>query len=112
MMNTRDVAIAYFDAWQARDLDRFRALLADDVTWQGPTWSAANADECVAAFQRASGALTRIDIAHLWVDGPDAVTWFQVHKASDPPMPVANWLHIDGGVVTRVRATLDLLPPS
>ncbi len=112
LMDTRDVATAYFDAWQTRDPDRFRALLADDVTWQGPTWRAGNADECVAAFQRASSVVTRVDIQHLWADGADAVTWFQMHKETDPPTPVANWTHVENGVVTRVRTTLDLLPPT
>lgn len=74
MMNTRDVAIAYFDAWHARDLDRFRALLADNVTWEGPTWRAGDSDECVAAFRRASGVVTRVAIQHLGVDGADPVT--------------------------------------
>jgi len=106
------VAIANFDAWQARDLDRFRALLADNVTWEGPTWRAGNADECVAAFRRASGVVTRVAIQHLGVDGADPVTWFQVHRGTDPPRPVANWMHVESGVVTRVRATVDLLPPS
>lgn len=111
-MNTRDVAIAYFDAWQARDPARFRALLAEDIAWEGPTWRASNADECMAAFRRASGVVGRVDIAHLWIDGPDALTWLQVHKGSGAPRPVANWMHVKDGVVTRVRATLDLLPPS
>ncbi len=84
IMNTRDMAIAYFDAWQTRDLDRFRALLADDVTWEWPTWRAGNADECRAAFQRASSVVTRVDIQHLWVDGADAVTWC---TASPHPNP-------------------------
>jgi len=63
-------------ARRATGLDRFRApLLADDVTGEGPTWRAGNADECVAAFRRASGVVTCVDIEHLWVDGADAVTW-------------------------------------
>lgn len=34
--SARDVADTYFEAWQARDFERLRSILADDVTFDGP----------------------------------------------------------------------------
>lgn len=34
-MTAREIAMAYFDARRARDAGRFRALLADEATWEG-----------------------------------------------------------------------------
>lgn len=62
---TRQIAAAYFATWAARDAQGFRGLLADDVTWSGPTWTAANAEECMTAFRAAAGHLTRIEVKHV-----------------------------------------------
>jgi ketosteroid isomerase-like protein len=111
-MNTREIAIAYFNAWQARDAERFRALLADDADWEGPTWRAANADECMTAFHQASAVVSRVDIQHIWVDGDDALTWFDVLRDDAPPRPIANWTQVKHGRIIHIRATSDLLPPT
>jgi ketosteroid isomerase-like protein len=109
-LRTRKIAIGYFDAWRARDAERFRALLADDASWDGPTWRAANADECMAAFPRASTPAIRVGIQHVWVDGDNALTWFDVRRDDAPPMPIANWTHVKHGRIVHIRA--DILPPT
>ncbi len=49
-----DVAATYFDAWQRGDFARLRAILADDVTFDGPLGHAGNAEECIAGLKRMS----------------------------------------------------------
>lgn len=107
--STRAVATAFFDAWQSRDVDAFRELLADDVTFTAPAGRAAGVEACVAGFRRMSELVTGVDVQHLWVDGSDALVWFQVHRDGAEPVPAANWMHVQDGRVDRIRVTLDLL---
>ena len=44
------------------------------------------------------------------VEGQDAVTWFDLHTATTPPIPTANWSHVENGLITRIRATFDPRP--
>lgn len=112
MMSTREMAIAYFDAWNARDANRFRALLTDDATWEGPTWRAAGAEQLMAAFHQGSTQVTQVEVQRIWVDGEDALTWIEVHSNDAQPRPVANWIHVKGGRIAHIRATSDLMPPT
>ena len=112
-MDTREIAVAYFQAWKARDVDAFRALLADDVTFEGPQGRASNAEEVVAGFRRFSAvAADGPDVKRVWVDGDDALTWFNVLRPGVAPMPGCNWTTVRDGKVASIRVTFDLLPPT
>lgn len=43
-------------------------------------------------------------------DGDDAITWFDLNTASTPPIPAANWSHVENGLITRIRVTFDPRP--
>jgi hypothetical protein len=105
-----DVGAAYFDAWMRADFDAVRAILADDVTFDGPLGHASNADECVEGLKRMSQIVTRIDVRKTFVDGPDVLTWFDLHTASAEPMPTVNWRHVAGGKISSIRVTFDPRP--
>jgi SnoaL-like domain len=101
------VAATYFDAWRARDFDRLRSILADDVDFVGPLGTAEGADACVKGMQGLAQITTDIVVQHRFADGPDVVTWFDLHTTLAPPAPVANWSHVENGLVTRIRVTFD-----
>jgi hypothetical protein len=42
----------------------------------------------------------------VFVDGPDVLTWFDLHTTVVPPA-TANWLHIEDRKITRIRVTFD-----
>lgn len=109
-----DVAATYFEAWKARDFTRLRSILADDATFDGPLGQAGNADECIAGLQRMSQMMTDIVIRKTFVDGPDVLTWFDLHTNRTDPMPTVNWRHVENGKITSIRVTFDprpLFPP-
>lgn len=65
-----------------------------------------------AVYEQALGhifGLTRsIGIVKQWIDGPDTLTWFDLHHTHGPtPLPVANWVRVEGGLITRVRIAFD-----
>ena len=105
-----DVAASYFDAWKRRDFVRLRAILADDVTFDGPLGQAANAEECIAGLRRMSEIVTDIVIRKTFIDGPDVLTWFDLHTATTAPLPTVNWRHVDNGKITAIRVTFDPRP--
>jgi SnoaL-like domain len=105
-----DVAATYFDAWKRRDFARLRTILADDVTFDGPLGHAASAEECIAGLQRMSEIVTDIVIRKTFVDGPDVLTWFDLHTATTGPLPTVNWRHVDNGKITAIRVTFDPRP--
>ena len=42
----------------------------------------------------------------MFVDGPDVLTWFDLH-ITVAPRPTANWLPTEDGKITRIRVTFD-----
>jgi ketosteroid isomerase-like protein len=107
---TRAAVETYFSAWQARDFERFRAVLADDVTFAGPLGTADDAERCVQGIKGLSQSVTAIDVRQVVVDGADAVTLFDLHTDGAEPVFTANWSHVEDGLITRIRVIFDPRP--
>jgi SnoaL-like domain len=105
-----DVAATYLDAWRAGDFARLRSVLADDVTFDGPLGQARDAEECIAGLKRMSQIVTDIVVRKTFVDGPDVLTWFDLHTAKTDPLPTVNWRHVENGKITWIRVTFDPRP--
>ncbi|MFD6415254.1 nuclear transport factor 2 family protein [Streptomyces sp. NPDC060194] len=105
--NPADVAAAYFTAWQAKDIDAYRALLAGDVTFVGPLGTADGAEEAVKGFTGLAGITTKVDVKKVFADGADVLTWFVLHTTVADPVPVANWTRVVDGRITRIRVAFD-----
>jgi SnoaL-like domain len=103
----RAIAESYFRAWKERDFTTLRSILANDATFRGPLGTADDADQCVKGLQGMAQILDDIDVQHVFVDGPDVLTWFELHTSVAPPVPTANWQHIENGKITRIRVTFD-----
>jgi limonene-1,2-epoxide hydrolase len=109
------IARTYFDSWRSRDFDRLRAILADDVTFRGVLGNADGADACIAGLRgMADTIMTDVSVQVMATDGPDVLTWFELHNRMADPVPTVNWSHVENGRITRIRVTFDprpLLPP-
>ena len=103
----RSVAGTYFRAWKDRDVTALRGILADDVTFAGPLATLDNADDAVKGLIGMGQILDDIVVHHVFVDGPDVLTWFDLHTTVAPPAPTANWQHIENGRITAIRVTFD-----
>lgn len=107
MENTRGIAETYFRSWLAEDFDTLRSLLADGCTFRGPLGTAEDADTCLAGLRAMRQLITDVRIAHMFVDGSDVLTWFDLHTTVASPCPTANWSHVENGRITRIRVTFD-----
>jgi SnoaL-like domain len=108
--DAEQVAATYFSAWKGRDFATFRSVLADDVVFDGPLGHVEGGDACARALQQMSQIVTDIVVQKRFVDGPDVLTWFDLHTSVAPPCPTANWSHVENGKVTRVRVVFDPRP--
>ena len=104
------IMATYFDCWRKGDLATLRTILADDFSFRGPLGQVDNADDGVEAIRGLARMTTDIVVRKVFADGPDVLTWFELHTTAAPPVPVANWSHVDGGKIDRVRATFDPRP--
>jgi len=102
-----ELAETYFRSWLAGDFATLRDLLADDVSFRGPLATLHGADDCVAGLQRMSLVVTDIVVHHRFVDGPEVLTWFDLHTSVAPPAPTANWSSVEDGRITRIQVTFD-----
>jgi ketosteroid isomerase-like protein len=105
--DARTVAATYFRAWTGRDFATLRGILADDVRFRGPLATLDNADDCVKGLQGMAEILDDVVVHHVFVDGPDVLTWFDLHTTGAPPVPTANWQHVENGRITRIRVAFD-----
>jgi hypothetical protein len=104
---TRQAAETYFAAWRDKDFDRFRSILADEVTFAGPLATLSGIDDVVRGMTGLGQITTEVRVQRMLVDGPDALTWFELHTSVAEPTPVANWSHVEDGRITRIRVTFD-----
>ena len=107
MTDATAAAATYFDAWQARDFGRLRSVLADDVDFAGPLGQVKGKDDCQAGIEGMSRIMTSIEVRKMFDDGPDVLTWFDLATSVADTVPVANWMHVEDGKITRIRVAFD-----
>jgi len=106
----QSVASAYFDAWQANDIERVRPLLHTDVDFVGALGKTHGVAETLRGLGGMFAMTKQVEVVHRWVDGPDVLTWFELRTATAGPMAIVNWSHVADGRITRIRVTFDPRP--
>jgi hypothetical protein len=107
MTDAAALAATYFDAWKARDFDRLRSVLADDVDFAGPLGRVRGIDDCLRGLQGLAQIITGIDVRKVFLAESDVLTWYDLATSVADPVPVANWMHVEDGKITRIRAAFD-----
>ncbi len=51
--------------------------------------------------------ITGINVIKVFSDGPDVLTWFDLHTENAPPAPTVNWMHVEDGKIVRIRVIFD-----
>lgn len=110
MSDPRTLAETYLRAWKEHDWDALRAILADDATFRGPLGTADDADSCVQGLQGMATTMTNVVVRQRFVEDDDVLTWFELHTAHAPPLPTANWSHVENGLIKTIQVTFDPRP--
>jgi hypothetical protein len=108
--DARSVVETYFNAWKSNDFPTMRSVLDDRVDFAGPIDRFDSADAYQQAIRGLSHIKTDIVVQKTFVDGPDVVTWYDLHTRVAPPAAVAEWSHVEGGKITMVRVVFDARP--
>ena len=107
MTDTATVAATYFDAWREKDFGRLRSVLADDVDFAGPLGTVQGGDGCLRGLQGMAQIMTGLDVRKVFRDGADVLTWFELSTKVADTVPVANWMQVQDGKITRIRVAFD-----
>ena len=107
MTDAAAAAATYFDAWQERDFSRLRSVLADDVDFAGPLGEVKGGDDCLRSLRGMAQIITGLEVRKVFRDGPDVLTWFDLATSVADTVPVANWMRVEDGKITRIRVAFD-----
>ncbi len=106
----REIAIAYYDAWTSKNIDRAMSYFADDVVCDAP----AGRIEGIAAYREFLGPFTEIlldaDLIAAYGDDTTAVLVYNTRTVPVPDAPGAECLTIADGKIVYNRFIFDRLP--
>lgn len=105
--SAREIAEAYFTAWEAGDFEAIRELLAPDVDFVGALGTASGIEEALGGLKGLGQVLEKIDVQVRVADGDDVITWYDLHTSIAPATPTVNWMHMANGKIARIRVTFD-----
>jgi ketosteroid isomerase-like protein len=110
MADAAHVAEGFFDAWTSKDFDRARSLLHDDVSFQGPIDTFADADSYIASLRQLSGIVTAAEKQKVFVDGDDVCVIYDLKTAPVPSSRTCEWYRVRDGRVATVSVVFDARP--
>jgi limonene-1,2-epoxide hydrolase len=108
-MTAAQVVEAYSRALNARDFEAARALLADDLRFEGPIDTFDRADDYLTAIRNLMGMARGMEHQGMIAQGDDVAVFYRL----DTPIavaPVAEWYTVRGGKITQLRAYFDARP--
>ena len=103
----RQLAETYFRCWEAKDFEPLRPLLAPDCRNAGVFGVANGPDEFLAGLNGMAQATDSLEIRARLADDHDVITWFDLGMGGAPATAVANWTHVENGLITAVNVTFD-----
>jgi hypothetical protein len=111
MTDLKTIALAYVEAAGTKDLGRISGLLADDLTFVGPTSRYDTAAEVLAALRRLTAIHVRNDIKRVFVDGAEACVIYDfVTDTEIGAVPTVEWLRIEDGRIRSIHLFYDRVP--
>jgi ketosteroid isomerase-like protein len=100
----------FFEAWTSKDFERARALLHDDVSFEGPIDTFSDADSYMAALERLSGIVIGADMQKRFVDGDDVCLIYDLRTTPIPSARTAEWARVRDGKIASVSVVFDARP--
>jgi limonene-1,2-epoxide hydrolase len=103
------VVEAWSKALSARNFERARSLLADDLRFEGPIDTFDRADDYITAIRNLMGMARGMEHQGLIAQGDEVAVFYRL----DTPVavaPVAEWYTVHDGKITHLRAYFDARP--
>ncbi len=109
-MTAAQVAEDFFGAWTGKDFARARALVHDDVSFDGPIDSFSDADSYLASLQQLSGIVTGAETQKVFVDGDDVCVIYDLKTMPVPRSRTCEWYRVRDGKIASVSVVFDARP--
>ncbi|TWS18541.1 nuclear transport factor 2 family protein [Tsukamurella asaccharolytica] len=103
----RTLAETYFSCWEAGDFAPLRAFLAPDCVFTGVFGVAHGPDEFLRGLAGMASTTESLRVRARVADDSDVITWFDLAMSGAPATAVANWTHVEEGLITAVNVTFD-----
>jgi ketosteroid isomerase-like protein len=110
MTDAVQVAEEFFGAWTGKDFNHARALLHDDLSFQGPIDTFDDADAYMQAIQGLSQIVVGAEKRKVFVDGDDVCIIYDLKTAPVPSAPTAEWYRVRDGRIVSIRVFFDARP--
>jgi len=108
-MSNQETVEHFSRALAERDFKAARALLADDLRFEGPIDTFDRADDYVKAISQLFGMVKGVEHRATVAQG-DHVALFYVLDTPIAKAPVAEWYTVRGGKIVELRAYFDARP--
>jgi ketosteroid isomerase-like protein len=103
------LALAYLDAFAAKDFARLDALLAPELQFVGPARSFTGARELRAALQRISAVHVRNDVKRVFSDGDEVCVIYDLVTDAVGAVPTIEWIKVVDGRIASIQLFYDQL---
>jgi hypothetical protein len=110
MANAAQVAEGFFDAWTTNDFDRARALLTDDIHFEGPIDTFDDADSYLNSLRGLTQMMTGVEKHKVFVDGDDVCIIYVLKTAPVPTARTCEWYRVSDGKIVWVTVVFDARP--
>jgi ketosteroid isomerase-like protein len=104
------VAEEFFDAWTGKDFDRARALVHDDLSFEGPIDRFSDADTYFASLRQLGQIVTGADKHKVFVDGDDVCVIYDLKTAPVPSSRTCEWYRVRDGKIAAISVVFDARP--
>ena len=109
--NAMEVVSRYKEAFGSGDVQGARALLADDLHFQGPIDEFNSADDYIQSLRKLASIVTGTDVKKVLADRDDVVTIYDLHTRTPAgTSAVAEWATVKNGKIAELRVFFDARP--
>ncbi len=105
-----EIALAYYRAWTARDMDAAMRLVADDVVCDAPPGRLAGAPALRAFMEPFADSLTSAELLAVHGDDERAVLVYDTANPAVASAPAAELHRVRAGRIVSLRIVFDRLP--
>jgi hypothetical protein len=105
-----ETALAYYDAWSKKDIDRTMAYIADDIVCYSPNGRIEGAAAFRAFWAGFMQILTGAKLIAAFGDETSALVMYDTETAPVKSSPGAEYLTVKDGKITACRIVFDRAP--
>ena len=104
------VAMAFYQAWTGKDLDRAMSYVSDDIVCEAPPRRIEGIEQYRAFWAPFLQIFTKADVIAAFGDGETALLMYDAHTTPVASALTAEWFTTKDGKISRNRIIFDRVP--